>query len=94
MALVLTAVGANAQLADNARLLSEIETVYKAAKRPFDLHANNGFKEKVRQVIKAADENTVKLLNEFPVFVYMNNMMPDVAEAIGTMSPSFSSRME
>ena len=94
MALVLTAVGANAQLADNARLLSEIETVYKAAKRPFDLHANNGFKEKVRQVIKAADENTVKLLNEFPVFVYMNNMMPDVAEAIGKMSPELKTSEE
>ncbi|MGM9700234.1 MAG: peroxiredoxin family protein [Prevotella sp.] len=93
-AMALTSVSAYAQHADNTSLLYEIENTYKAEKRPFDLHSNEGFKKKVRQVIKAADENTVKLLNEFPVFVYMNNMMPDVAEAIGKMSPELKSSEE
>ncbi|MGN0281912.1 MAG: peroxiredoxin family protein [Prevotella sp.] len=94
IALALSSVSANAQFSDSKCLLSEIESAYKAAKRPFDLHSDEAFKAKVVQVIKASDENTVKLLNEYAVFVYMNGMMPDVAEAIAKMSPELKGSEE
>lgn len=94
IALALSSASANAQYSDSATLLSEVESAYMAAKRPFDLHSDKAFKAKVCQVIKAADENTLRLLNEYPVFVYMNGMMPDVADAIGKMSPELKSSEE
>ena len=94
IALALSSASANAQYSDSATLLSEVESAYMAAKRPFDLHSDKAFKAKVCQVIKAADENTLRLLNEYPVFVYMNGMMPDVADAIGRMKPELKSSEE
>ena len=47
IALALSSASANAQYSDSATLLSEVESAYMAAKRPFDLHSDKAFKAKV-----------------------------------------------
>lgn len=93
MALLLT-VGAGAQTRkatkkpvkiNTTALAANIAKTYAATARPGDLSSNEAFKKEMRQVIAAADANTVKVVNDYSTFVYMNGMMPDVEKAIAKM---------
>lgn len=77
-----------------AKLIAAIEKTYSSTSRPGDLRTNETFKNELRQVINMADAHTVYVVNKYSTFIYMNGMMPNVAQAIAKMPATLKSSDE